>query len=349
MKNFKISISYASWGTNYYNNLLLSLKTIFSDLILLESNFKHEIYLDLYVDISSKNKLFKNDFFNEITNLFSKVNFFSIDEIIKNNNKNNIRINLVQQTILKNSQNYDFLGLFYPDFLFSKNTLINHIREIEKGSELILSPVICINHEHVNEDIINILNNENSLIHEKFSKIIINNIHNIQKYFIFNRDENKFPLSPAWLAIKTKKGNLYFRCFHNTPIFFKTSSINTKKLFIEKAIDEDFIEVIYRNINENNIYFSSKSSLSLIASTKSINDPPNDEIVKKLQGDFSKASEWVLNNVNDFHKLSSKYGYLLEINGKEDITGEKKFLDKIISKLLTKKFYTKIKSYFKFN
>ena len=385
MKKYKILISYASWGKKYYENLLLSFESIINDLEDLKSNQYTDLFLNLYLDKTSKKKIIRHKNYNKIINCFKIIKIILIDSILKSNKKNNMRINLIQEKIIKESLSYDYLGLFYPDFLFSRGSLKNHVKKITEGKELTLSPVICLNYENVINKIKELIIEDGCLVHNKFNKIIYENIHNIQKFFILSpltkilfslnfsttrRFERffflkskiishlaslippikfmlfsitfidgllkKFPLSPAWLILPTNKKNLYFKCFHNSPIFIKTSNLSLNEIRIFISIDEDFIEKLYNKIDKKNIYFFSKSSQSLIISTKSINDPPNDEIVKDLQGDIIQSSLWVKENTNLFHKESIKHGYLLEINGSESNKINDQFSNRYISILLNK-------------
>ena len=117
MKKIDILISYASWGEKYYNDLILSLKTLENDLHDLRSNNKINIFLNLYLDDDSIKKFLQLNNNKKYNDFFMEIKIINIKDIIKVNDAVKNWINLIQERIIKDSIDYDSLGLFYHEFL----------------------------------------------------------------------------------------------------------------------------------------------------------------------------------------------------------------------------------------
>lgn len=315
MSKKNIQLLIFAWGEKYEEKIKLLIESILNDLTYL--NYNQKILLLFFIDDKLENLLKKNVFIKLVK---KRINFkvVNIDNKIKTKNF----FNNLQEYAFEMSRKLksEIIIPIYADFIFFNKSLRNVVDLlVKKNKKIIFQPVLCLVEELVFFKIRKLFEKKtlhsNKLIKKIFS---LKNIHNIQKMMLINN--NKLCLTPAWNIYYEK--NIYINSFHNTPIAFKTELLS-KKIQIHLSSDQDFTNSLFNNLKfYSDCYFVKNSSETLIVSLKSKNDQPLEVkpyiINRNNKYLFEKAKNWIIDNMNNFHRYSANYIYILNINNNKN-------------------------------
>jgi hypothetical protein len=280
---FKFAISL--WGKKYIYNFCNYFLNIYNS-----DCTKNAIVKYLSKDSEFTIYTLKNDiqYFDkkiiEKINEYIKINIKELDEgFIKKERNKYTAVSAIQNLIINESYDFDYLFFLYPDFVFNENSISNVIKLINKNMyDAIFSPVPRI---IKNNDIIKHAKNN------QLTKYIKSNLH------IFDRKSflNDLRANPSIFIDNSCDDFWLFKCLHLHPIIVK--NLNSEDYYkpFGPTLDEDFIK-IYHNKNykvlenSNEIFFCSLTE--------------KDEILLKDQSSFDISTFyfWLEEHSHEIHR-----------------------------------------------
>jgi len=294
----KIIFPFIFWGEDYANNLSeYCLKTLINEISFLDKK-KFRIDIALW---SSKNdfNIVKKNF----KHLSKKFNFINIELFLNENSLKKLNkyqfLNVIQLLILtKYKKEYDYMFFLYPDFVLSKNSIVNIFKKIKKFDLMFVYAPQIIKEEYIKE-------HQDVKIKYTTQKFVYENLHRIVTSNTVNKD-NSFNTG-ACINFKFKD---YFilRNFHLHPICISLKSFSKDLLKpFNISLDEDFVGNL--NLNSKKIYIPNSSNDMIFASLCGLNEI---KIPKIRNNSFYKIQNWIQLHAYNNHTYLSKNNFFLE-------------------------------------
>ncbi len=322
----KIIFPFVFWGEAYSQDLSdYCLNTLIDEIKNIDENF-YKIEIALWttsLDLEIVKENFKNlsSRFN-----FININPFLIDKELSKLNKYQF-LNIIQTLMMtKYKKKYDYIFFLYPDFVWSKGSIQNIIKKLNKFDIFfVYAPQI------IKENYVKKYNKEKLKYADQ--KFIYENLHPIVTSNTIN--QNNSINTAACLSFKFKSYYI-FRNFHLHPICVSLKNFTSellKPFYI--SLDEDFVGNL--NLVKKNIYIP-RSSNQMIFASLCKSDEIKIPIIKNKS--FYKIQNWVQLHAYSNHVLLSKNNFYLE-NKENGVHKKNKNDSNVVSKFMNK-IYEKI-------
>jgi len=301
----KIYIFLAIWGVEYINNFLnISLPSLYSDGNLANNDNDNDNDNDITLSIYAKE--------NEI-NLILNEKFLTIAQ----ENKINIKVNLIDQYFNNNDNKYSLLSIvqnkgirdavknnfdiffpLYSDIIFSNNVINFTIDKIKKGSQAVFScaPQVCtVSIMKFIEELLTKKGNNESLniAPTQLTNFVLSNVHPEKGPSLYQ--EGIFKNFPTVFFLQMH--NMTFcKAFHLHAVAYKLNNDLTPLLKFKGTFDEHFVPFVFDDITR--VYVVEDTSEIFMCSHERVN---SDYRYKKIH--FDPAGEARIDKIVNIAEL----------------------------------------------